>query len=134
MMKLTLQKNVSSLALLSVFSTLILPMFPPPAIAANPPLVTRVILSFDSDWRFHQGEISGAEKSDFDDSSWRKLDVPHDWSIEGPFDKDNPTSGAGGFLPAGVGWYRKHFSVSEEQRARRVFIEFDGVMANSDVW
>src|SRR5215813_6504697 len=134
MIKLTLPKNVSSLVLLSILSTLILPMFPPPAIAANPPLVTRVIRSFDSDWRFHQGETSGAEKTDLDDSAWRKLDVPHDWSIEGPFDKDNPTRGAGGFVPAGVGWYRKHFALQFNAMMQRVVIEFDGVMANSDVW
>ena len=68
------------------------------------------------------------------DSNWRKLDVPHDWSIEGSFDQKNPTGAAGGFLPAGVGWYRKQFTLPESQARRRVFIEFDGVMANSDVW
>ena len=73
-------------------------------------------------------------RSAFSDSNWRKLDVPHDWSIEGPFDQKNPTGAAGGFLPAGVGWYRKHFTLPESQSRRRVFIEFDGVMANSDVW
>ncbi len=62
------------------------------------------------------------------------LNVPHDWSIEGPFDEKNPTGGAGGFLPAGVGWYRKHFTLPADYAGRRVFIEFDGVMANSDVW
>jgi len=94
----------------------------------------RVVKSFDSDWRFHQGDLSNADKIEFDDSSWRKLDVPHDWSIEGPFDKDNPTRGSGGFLPAGIGWYRKHFTLPTNDANRRVFIEFDGVMANSDVW
>jgi beta-galactosidase len=62
------------------------------------------------------------------------VDVPHDWSIEGPFAASNPTGGAGGFLPAGIGWYRKHFSLPADYSGRRVFIEFDGVMANSDVW
>lgn len=60
--------------------------------------------------------------------------MPHDWSIEGPFDKDNPTGKGGGFLPSGVGWYRKSFSLPGAFSRKRVFIEFDGVMANSDVW
>src|SRR6059058_479027 len=70
----------------------------------------RVNTSFDSDWRFLKGDAPGAEKADFDDATWRRLNVPHDWSIEGPFDEKNSTGGAGGFLPAGVGWYRKRFS------------------------
>jgi beta-galactosidase len=94
----------------------------------------RVVTSFDADWRFLKADISGCEAADFDDTAWRPLDVPHDWSVEGPFDERNPAGGAGGFLPAGVGWYRKHFIVPSEYAGRRVFIEFDGVMANSSVW
>ena len=94
----------------------------------------RLTTSFDSDWRFLKGDAPGAETPAFDDHSWRRLDVPHDWSIEGPFDEKNPTGGAGGFLPAGVGWYRKYFVVPSEQSGRRFFVEFDGVMANSEVW
>lgn len=92
----------------------------------------RITKSFDSDWRFLKGNAENAEKPDFDDSSWRKLNVPHDWSIEGPFDEKNPTTGSGGFLPSGVSWYRKHFSVSD--KTKKYFIEFDGVMGISDVW
>ena len=95
---------------------------------------SRTTLSFDDGWLFSKGESSGAESSEFNDSAWRKLDVPHDWSIEGPFDKDNPTRGSGGFLPSGVGWYRKHFTLAADSKGKRVFIDFDGVMANSDVW
>jgi beta-galactosidase len=62
------------------------------------------------------------------------VDAPHDWSIEGPFDEKNPTGRDGGYLPAGVGWYRKHFALPDSYKGRRVFVEFDGVMANSDVW
>jgi beta-galactosidase len=94
----------------------------------------RIISPFDSDWRFFKGDAPSAEAPTFDDSTWRKLDVPHDWSIEGPFDKSNPTGGAGAFLPAGVGWYRKHFTLPNTDQGRRVFIEFDGVMAHSEVW
>jgi beta-galactosidase len=101
---------------------------------AATPAQGRVTAPFDADWRFLKGDAAGAERPDFDDAAWRRLDVPHDWSIEGPFDKDNPTGGAGGFLPAGVGWYRKHFTLPEADARRRVFVDFDGVMANSDVW
>ena len=91
----------------------------------------RITTSFDPGWRFFKGDAPGAEQPDFDDSGWRALNVPHDWSIEGPFDEKNPTGGAGGFLPAGVGWYRKHFSLpAGYTSASRVFVEFDGVMAN----
>jgi hypothetical protein len=55
-------------------------------------------------------------------------------ALKGPFDKDHPTSGSGGFLPAGVGRYRNHFKLSPSDETRRVFVEFDGIMANSDVW
>lgn len=95
---------------------------------------SRTVTNFDKGWLFLKSDAQEAEAVNFNDASWRKLDVPHDWSIEGPFSKDNPTGGAGGFLPAGIGWYRKHFTVSKDQANRRVFIDFDGVMANSDVW
>jgi len=101
---------------------------------ASPPSYARITTSFDKDWRFLKADAPGADKPEFDDAPWRTLDVPHDWSIEGPFDANNPTRGAGGFLPAGIGWYRRHFTLSPDYAGRRVFIQFDGVMANSDVW
>jgi beta-galactosidase len=105
------------------------------ALAAAAPAETgRVTQSFDADWRFLKADAPGAEQPDFADSAWRRLNVPHDWSIEGPFDETNQTGTAGAFLPAGVGWYRKHFTLPEDDSSRRAFIEFDGVMANSDVW
>lgn len=94
----------------------------------------RVTISFDPGWLFFQGDAPGAENPAFADATWRAVNVPHDWSIEGPFDEKNPTGGGGGFLPSGVGWYRKQFTLPATDSARRVFIEFDGVMANSDVW
>ncbi len=94
----------------------------------------RITESFDNNWRFLKSDAQGAERPDFNDGAWRTLDVPHDWSIEGPFDEKNPTGRGGGFLPAGVGWYRKHFTLPAAAARRRVFVEFDGVMANSDVW
>ena len=107
------------------------------AAAQNPNSATvspRLIQSFDHGWRFLKSDAPDAEQTRFDDSAWRQLDVPHDWSIEGPFAQTNATTGAGAWLPGGVGWYRKHFAPPENLAGRRVFIEFDGVMANSDVW
>lgn len=89
---------------------------------------------FESDWRFLKDDVVGAEKPDFDDSAWRVLDVPHDWSIEGPFNQDNPTGRGGAYLPAGIGWYRKAFTLGAEVKDKHIFVDFDGVMANSDVW
>jgi len=94
---------------------------------------------FDKDWRFHLGEEPTAFwsewlKREFDDQSWRRLDLPHDWSIEGPFSKDHPCGGRGGSLPGGVGWYRKRFSLPEQERGRKVTVQFDGVYKNCDVW
>jgi beta-galactosidase len=91
-------------------------------------------ISMDRNWFFSLENPANAESPGFNDSEWRKLDVPHDWSIEGPFDEKNPAGGAGSFLPTGIGWYRKHFNLPAEFAQKRVFIEFDGVMANSDVW
>ena len=93
-----------------------------------------VPIPLDAGWRFFKGDAPGAEKPAFDDAGWRNVSVPHDWSIEGPFDAANPTGGAGGFLPAGAGWYRKHFDLPAGADTRMVSVEFDGVMANSDVW
>ena len=106
-------------------------------VSAAPPTSTnsaREVFSFDRDWRFLQADAPGAEQPEFADGNWRKLDLPHDWSIAGPFAETNKTGSAGGFLPAGTGWYRKHFLLPETFSRGRAFIEFDGVMANSDVW
>jgi beta-galactosidase len=90
-------------------------------------------VSLDEDWRFQKGEAEGAERADFDDKAWRRLDLPHDWAIEGPFDrKYGPERGALPFF--GVGWYRKHFTLPASGRDRFYSIEFDGAMANARVW
>jgi beta-galactosidase len=94
----------------------------------------RIIKAFDNDWRFHRGDIQGAEQAEFNDVDWQAVDVPHDWAIAGPFAEDAPARGEGGFLPTGVGWYRKSFTLPADHKGKRVVIEFDGVMANSDVW
>ena len=94
----------------------------------------REIRSIDDEWSFFQGSAAGAEKVTFDSASWEKVDVPHDWSISGKFDKSAATKGSGGWMPSGVAWYRKELSLPDDLGDRRVWIEFDGVMANSEVW
>jgi beta-galactosidase len=89
---------------------------------------------FDFGWRFHLGDTPGAEASAFDDSAWRPLDLPHDWSIEGPYDEKAATGGSGGYLPTGIGWYRKTFSLPEADKGRRLDVQFDGVYEHSTVW
>lgn len=100
----------------------------------------------DADWRFHLGDAPGAEKPEFDASKWRVVDVPHDFSIEGPvggdpkmmdgpFDKKSSAGFGGGYLNGGIGWYRKTFSLSKDESPdSRVFLQFDGVYMDSDVW
>ena len=90
--------------------------------------------SVDFNWRFQLGDQAGAENISYDDSHWRTLDLPHDWSIEGAYSKDEPTGGSGGYLPTGIGWYRHHFQISKTDLKKDITIEFDGIYMNSDVW
>jgi len=88
--------------------------------------------NFDGDWKFHLGDLPGSEQPAADDNAWRAVHLPHDWSIEGPYAATN-ASGTG-FLPGGIGWYRKNFTIPESLRGSRIFIAFDGVYRDSDVW
>jgi beta-galactosidase len=94
----------------------------------------RTSLSFNPEWKFSLTDDSLASQHDFDDSGWRVLNLPHDWSIEGQFSKDHPATTAGGALPTGIAWYRKSFCLSERLKDKLVFIDFDGVSRNSEVW
>ena len=87
---------------------------------------------FNQDWSFFKGNPVGAEKSDFDDSSWRSLDLPHDWSIEGEFTVAGEAES--GFLLGGTGWYRKHVVVPEKYEGKAFTLNFDGVYMNSEVY
>ncbi len=91
-------------------------------------------VSLDRNWRFILADPHQAETSDYDDSDWRELHVPHDWSIEGTYEEHHPAGRRGGFLPTGVGWYRKELPIEHLHPGKRYFIEFDGVYLNSDVW
>ncbi len=86
---------------------------------------------FDEGWLFTLGDSVSMSDTNYDDSSWRRLDLPHDWAIEGDFLPSHPSGAGGGALPGGIGWYRKHFKV---ETSDRYFIEFDGVYMNSTVY
>ena len=85
-------------------------------------------------WKFFLGNDSLAIDPGFNDSHWRKLSLPHDWSIESDFIKDAPATNQGGSLPGGIGWYRKTFILPSSAKNKNVSIEFDGVYKNSEVW
>ncbi|MCX2452491.1 DUF4982 domain-containing protein [Pedobacter sp. PLR] len=95
---------------------------------------SRIHESFNPGWRFFPGDDAAAKSPDFNDSSWRKLNLPHDWSIEGKFDIKNPAKPEGGGLPTGIAWYRKSFVLPKTFQKKKVHIEFDGVYKNSEVW
>ncbi len=100
---------------------------------AQPAPSPREIIPLDNGWRFHLEDDPAARRPDFDDTSWRTLDVPHDWSIEGPVNPPPEGEGNGGYFSHGTGWYRKSFTLPPTA-GKKVVIEFDGVYMNSDVW
>lgn len=102
------------------------------AFGARP--ATRGVVEFNKDWKFFLGDEAQAKDALFNDAAWRTLTLPHDWSIEGKFDEQNPAKPEGGGLPTGVGWYRKTFTLPATAAGKNVFIEFDGVYRYSEVW
>jgi beta-galactosidase len=92
----------------------------------------RIVTEWDAGWRFSKGEFASAMSPDFDDSGWRPVDVPHDWSTEEPFRADYGSGN--GYAAGGVGWYRRHFLLDPAWQGRAVTVEFDGVYANAEVW
>ncbi|MGM9475789.1 beta-galactosidase GalB [Pedobacter sp. GSP4] len=90
--------------------------------------------SFNKGWKFYLGDQPQAKAAQYNDLKWRKLTLPHDWSIEGKFDEKNPAKPEGGGLPTGIGWYRKEFIAPANFKNRLITIEFDGVYKNSEVW
>jgi len=89
---------------------------------------------FNEGWRFWLGDTLIAKNETFDDASWKKLVLPHDWSIEQKFDKEAPAGNDGGYLPTGTGWYRKTFNVPKEANGKKLQLYFEGVYMNSDVY
>ena len=118
------------------------------ALARSTTAVPRQITSLDFDWRFHRGDIPGiivdhstnqdlSPTSDFlspayDDSSWQRVDVPHDYIVEGVFDPKAEKQH--GYLPVEPGWYRKTISIPAADSGRRLWLEFDGVYRDSKMW
>ncbi len=94
----------------------------------------RTVIDFNKDWKFSLGDDSTAMQSRFSDMKWRKLNLPHDWSIESNFTKDALATNQGGSLPGGIGWYRKTFVLPASAKGKNINIEFDGVYKNSEVW
>jgi beta-galactosidase len=119
----SLRRLAFSLLAGSIFTTIT-------AAAGSP----RVHETLDFGWRFLQGDAPEATNAAFNDSGWRTVDVPHDWSIEGDFNRTNAMSAASGYLPAGIGWYRRTITAPPAWSGRRVVIEFEGVYMNADVW
>ncbi len=99
--------------------------------AQHPP--SRTTKLFTTGWKFYLGDNDSAKNEDYNDSSWCSLTLPHDWSIEFPFDSTSPTGTGGGALRGGIGWYRKTFSLPAAE-GKNIFIDFDGVYMNSEVW
>jgi len=101
-------------------------------------------ISFDSDWKFIKDDPEGAENASYDDSGWRSLDLPHDWSIEdlpdqsdsviGPFSKASTAKMRTGYTLGGTGWYRKTFTIDRADSEKTTYLNFDGVFMNSEIW
>ncbi|KIC92632.1 beta-galactosidase GalB [Flavihumibacter solisilvae] len=100
-------------------------------------------VSFDDAWLFarfglqadgtRKEEPAGLESGSFNDAAWQKLSLPHDWAITGPFRIE--LDGGTGKLPwKGIGWYRKHFTIPAADANKKIFIDFDGAMANAKIW
>jgi len=97
-------------------------------------LQTRSTEKFNTQWRFALINDSLASNPSFDDASWRELRLPHDWSIEGEFSEKHPAMVGGGALPGGIGWYWKIFTLPAEDASKKIYIRFDGVYMNSEVF
>ncbi len=95
---------------------------------------SRTISNFSKNWKFNLGDAPNAKDPSFDDSKWRSLNLPHDWSVEGEFSEKNPATPGGGALPGGIGWYRKEFTMSDTEKEKSVFVDFDGVYRYGEVW
>ncbi len=94
----------------------------------------RTIDLFTKGWRFYLGNNTAAKDTGFDDAAWRTLNLPHDWSIEFAFNEKSPAGTDGAALDGGLGWYRKTFTLPLNDNKKKIFIDFDGVYRNSEVW
>ena len=96
--------------------------------------------SLSQEWRFRPGDSPGAEAATYDDRSWQGVSVPHDWSIADkadgspPFDRNAVSGQDSGYLPGGVGWYRRHLVLNEDDAKRTVLVHFEAVYMDADLW
>ncbi|HMB94790.1 MAG TPA: glycoside hydrolase family 2 TIM barrel-domain containing protein, partial [Tepidisphaeraceae bacterium] len=88
----------------------------------------------DFDWKFTQSGSDNAQAVGYDDSKWQAVNLPHDWSIYGPFDLHAASGRVGAFLPTGIGWYRKVLNIPQSDQGKQISIEFGGVYEYSQVW
>jgi beta-galactosidase len=112
------------------------------AIAASPAWAE--VRSLSQDWRFHAGEIKGAQRTAFDDRTWHRVVVPHDFSImdkpdgsrsaRAPFDPDAISGQDSGYLPGGIGWYRRRLTLTPAEASRIVRLNFEAVYMDADIW
>ncbi len=86
----------------------------------------------NDDWSFHKGDHPAASNPDYDDSEWRRLHLPHDWSVEGPYSPD--LASCTGYLPGGIAWYRKSLKVPAEKENKQVYIYFEGIYRDGEVF
>ncbi|WP_298537524.1 sugar-binding domain-containing protein [uncultured Algibacter sp.] len=96
--------------------------------------INREIVDFNFNWQFHLGDIPEAFEKNFNDDNWKSIKVPHDWSIEEGYLKTGETASSTGFVPGGMGWYRKTFTLKPKDKEKHISIMFDGVYNNSSVW
>ncbi|HKI13277.1 MAG TPA: glycoside hydrolase family 2 TIM barrel-domain containing protein [Candidatus Acidoferrum sp.] len=123
-------KQVSMAALVSAMDS----TGPGFVLASSDGVAPRIRERFDSSWMFCKGDIPEAQIPEFSDAHWKDVALPHDWSIEGPFGEREPAGVSGGYLPTGIGWYRKRFRLPGSYKDKQLTIEFDGVYQNSEVW
>ena len=111
----------------------------------------RTVRELDSNWKFQKGDFENAFQSNFNDSKWEKVTVPHDWAIYGPFDKEidkqtvaivqngekvaSEKTGRTGALPhVGSAWYRNKFSISAAEKGKKVILLFEGAMSEPQIY
>jgi beta-galactosidase len=124
------QRKVSMMALIAAVCCLLMAGC---QIAGSQKQISRTY-DFCFDWKFFKGDAANASQMDSDESGWDDIRLPHDWSIAGPIDRKNPGGKDNGFFPGGIGWYRKHFRLSPDDEDKQIFIQFDGIYHNSEVW
>ncbi|MHA1339788.1 MAG: glycoside hydrolase family 2 TIM barrel-domain containing protein [Promethearchaeota archaeon] len=102
----------------------------------------RIVLNLEDEWLFHLGDIENGQDPKLNDEEWKEVEIPHDWSIEGKFKQIRDENWFFfqnldhriGYLPQGIGWYRKHIFIPKEYENKKIIILFDGIYRDSDVW